>query len=128
MTRKLAKELLPIIKAYSEGKDIQCKHKDDIDTSNKWVDANYPNWNTEYVIYRIKPEPKYIPFTFEDRNMFKDRWIYSKEYENLTKIIHIEDDSVRSVTIGTGDDFSYSELLNLYTFEDGTPCGKLVTI
>lgn len=127
MTRERARELLPIMKAYSEGKDLQCKHREEPDVYNDWTDALYPNWNYD-LIYRVKPEPKYIPFTFEDRNMFKDRWIYSKEYGNLTKIIHIEDDSVRSVTIGTGDDFSYSELLNLYTFEDGTPCGKLVTI
>ena len=126
MTRERARELLPIMKAYSEGKDLQCKYKTDGPT-NPWVDALYPTFSSD-LTYRVKPEPKYIPFTFEDRNVFKDRWIYSKEYGNLTKIIHIEDDSVRSVTIGTGDDFSYSELLNLYTFEDGTPCGKLVTI
>ena len=126
MTRERVIGLLPILKAYSEGKDLQCRHKTD-GPNIPWVDALYPAFSSD-LIYRVKPEPKYIPFTFEDRDMFKDRWIYSKEYGNLTKIIHIEDDSVRSVTIGTGDDFSYSELLNLYTFEDGTPCGKLVTV
>lgn len=126
MTRERARELLPIMKAYSEGKDLQCKHKTH-SPDIPWENALYPTFSSD-LIYRVKPEPKYIPFTFEDRDMFKDRWIYSKEYGNLTKIIHIEDDSVRSVTIGTGDAFSYSELLNLYTFEDGTPCGKLVTV
>lgn len=126
MTTDRAKQLLPVIQAYAQNKSVQYKEQN----TDKWITILPPftaSWSDKYD-YRIKPEPKYIPFTFEDRDMFKDRWIYSKEYGNLTKIIHIEDDSVRSVTIGTGDDFSYSELLNLYTFEDGTPCGKLVTI
>ena len=51
MDRKRAKELLPIIEAYAEGKTIQYK------TSDEWTDD--PNFSPEWEFqYRIKPEPK----------------------------------------------------------------------
>lgn len=56
MDRNEAKELLPIIKAYVEGKTIQLQHLD-----CTWQDAKYLNLGRG-LIYRIKPEPKYRPF------------------------------------------------------------------
>lgn len=53
MTPERAKELLPIIQAYSEGKEIQV-----FDTINKrWLPANSPTW-LDRLIYRIKPTKK----------------------------------------------------------------------
>lgn len=58
MNRQEAKELLPIIQAFAEGKIIQFKN-----AFGNWVDCcdgelfNYPPKE-----YRIKPEPKYRPF------------------------------------------------------------------
>lgn len=59
MNRKEAAELLPIIKAFSEGKVIQVEQK------NGWVDADWANVSFDdypSYKYRIKPEPKYRPF------------------------------------------------------------------
>ena len=60
MTREEAKELLPIIQAWTEGKKIQFKSR-----SGKWTDVE-ENEGLSFVYslsdYRIKPEPKYRPF------------------------------------------------------------------
>ena len=60
MTREEAKELLPIIKAFAEGKMIQ----DKIDGLTDWVDTDEINLEFEgkKILHRIKPEPKYRPF------------------------------------------------------------------
>ena len=50
MNRERAKELLPVIKAYSEGKVIQCW------SAPNWIDMDYPTF-VENSEYRVKPEP-----------------------------------------------------------------------
>lgn len=56
MTRERAKELLPFIQAYAEGKVIQWR-----DATGKWgnhTDAGYqPVW-ADTVEYRIRPSPR----------------------------------------------------------------------
>ena len=62
MTKEEARHLLPVIKAYSEGKAIQHKVYDMKDGTSEWEDLKKNdewNWRGEY---RIKPEPKYRPF------------------------------------------------------------------
>lgn len=82
MTREQAKELLPIIQAYAEGKDIQwrnhCKNWIDIDERDGLI--------TEFPLsaYRIKPELKYRPFKTKEEcwnEMMKHHpfgWLKSK--------------------------------------------------
>ena len=63
MTRDEAKHLLPIIKAFSEGKTIQRIEKYngmDCAVDIKSADINFDSYPSEY--YRIKPTPKYRPF------------------------------------------------------------------
>ena len=60
MNRHQAKELLPIIQAFAEGKTIQYR-RGDVD----WVDvAPYSalSFSDDASKYRIKPKPKYCPF------------------------------------------------------------------
>ena len=52
MTREEAKQLLPIIQAYAEGKTIECKGKS---LFGSWTEANSPSWS-DNLEYRIKPE------------------------------------------------------------------------
>ena len=58
MTREEAKELLPIMQAYVEGKTIQYKYL------GKWEDVVSEAYFETYPFtkYRIKSEPKYRPF------------------------------------------------------------------
>lgn len=62
MRRNEAKELLPIIQAFAEGRPIQCKLKE-CKTAN-WNDitGDYHAFLPLSLQYRIKPEPKYRPF------------------------------------------------------------------
>ena len=53
MTPQRAKELLPIINAFAEGKQVQFKHK----TASVWADVLVVSWS-EDCDYRIKPEPR----------------------------------------------------------------------
>jgi len=53
MTRERAKELLPIITAFAEGKDVQYRtHRNDV-----WSPATSPNF-AEHLEWRVKPEPR----------------------------------------------------------------------
>ena len=54
MTRKHAKELLPILQAYADGKTIQT-----ILPNGKWIDCEKPDFNCNISFYRIKPEENY---------------------------------------------------------------------
>ena len=55
MTREEAKELLPIIQAFAEGKTIQ------VWANDIWQDEEYPPFGA-LCQFRIKPEPKCRPF------------------------------------------------------------------
>ena len=65
MDRNQAKEFYPIMKAFAEGKVIECRTKpsfiEGTDVPNDWTEMKEIEFwnNTEY---RIKPEPKYRPF------------------------------------------------------------------
>lgn len=122
MTINRAKELLSIIEAFTKNKVIQyCDNN-----KNIWIDTDEPRWG-DYVKYRIKPEPKYIPFTFEDMKSVRDKWIY---FNNDTKrLIKINTYSTQGIvfSINTNNSYyNYDDLLKFFSFEDGTPCGNLV--
>ena len=60
LRREEVKELLPILQAFAEGKQIQ----DKIEGLTDWVDTDVINFKYEgqKIKHRIKPEPKYRPF------------------------------------------------------------------
>ena len=78
MTREEAKNLLPIIQAFAEGKTIQ------LFTNGIWEGAENPSFE-ELSRYRIKPEPKYRPFKSQEEcwtEMLKHQpfgWVKSKK-------------------------------------------------
>lgn len=128
MTREEAKELLPIIQAWTEGKEIQFKSR-----SNKWTDIE-ENEGLSFVYspsdYRIKPEPKYRPFKNQEecwQEMHKHPdfgWIKNKStkaYCNMTDIYKIKSVPVK-ITINNYT-YTMNELFNLFTFTDDTPFG-----
>lgn len=59
MDRNQAKQLLPIVQAYAEGKAIEsrCVKGD----KSLWYDDEYPSFDDDFE-YRIKPGVKYRPF------------------------------------------------------------------
>lgn len=120
MNRKQAKELLPIIQAFAEGKIVQFKS-----AFGNWTDCDDVLFNYSPKDYRIKPEPKYRPFKDKEecwQEMLKHQpfgWV--KAYYGQFVITEIRDSKA---TIGRNDrllDFDY--IFSNYTFADGTPFG-----
>ena len=58
MNRKEAAELLPILKAFSEGKEIEAIYKE---TKSPWFKVEEMFFD-KGTIFRIKPEHTYRPF------------------------------------------------------------------
>ena len=122
MTREEAKELLPIIQAWTEGKKIQFKSR-----SGKWTDVE-ENEGLSFVYslsdYRIKPEPKYRPFKNQKEcwnEMLKHQpfgWVRSTMSDSLYLIESISDEINCNRTIT-----SYNVAFEWFKFADGTPFG-----
>ena len=132
MNRERAKELLPIIQAFAEGKKVELALFDDDGAISEWSDAFSPTWSDDY-IYRIKPEPKYRPFKDAEEcweEMQKHQpfgWIIGKS-NHIRRIIESTGSMFtcngNNVLIGsTWESFAY--MFKQYNFADGTPLGKL---
>ncbi|WQZ00909.1 hypothetical protein [Stenotrophomonas phage StenR_269] len=88
MNREQAKQLLPLITAFAEGKEIQFRNY----PQGMWHPSVEPGWNGD-VEYRIKPEPvvveKWAAIRHQDGNLFmfdseKDANIFAKSYISAT--------------------------------------------
>lgn len=120
MTREEAKELLPIIKAFAEGKDIQRYY------GGEWITVNELIFNESPHICRIKPEPKYRPFKNQEecwQEMLKHQpfgWIKN----NVGNIFNIIAMVNQNHAIKLNECYSkYSDLFKDFKFVDGTPFG-----
>lgn len=115
MTREEAKELLPIIQAFVEGKQIQ----DKIEGLTDWCDTDeiYLQYEGKKLKHRIKPEPKYRPFHNVEEcwdEMQKHQpfgWLKAKTSTQINSVYEVSETS----------DWVYR--FNTYTFADGTPYG-----
>lgn len=122
MDKEQAKELLPIIQAFSEGKTIESRYiKGD---TSLWYDDNNPDFDEDFE-YRIKPELKYRPFENKKEcweEMQKHQpigWIKSGEL--LINIISIGAGiTVHNSISNCG--YSFKSAFSL-KFADGTPFG-----
>ena len=120
MTREEARDLLPIITAYADGKPLQYFSKNGI-----WEDCNDPGFY-ERVKYRIKPETKYRPFKdftecwFEMLRHEPFAWLHDKETGSYVAITSITDDDIQ---ISSYDGWDLEGLMKFYTFADGEPFG-----
>lgn len=125
MNREQAKELLPIIQAFAEGKTIQIR--EDID----WCYlGNEADFNLSPQRYRIKPEPKYRPFTNADecwQEMQKHQpvgWLKDKEEGYKVTITRVNDDeNTGLMAINGQNEWTLDGIIECYTFADGTPFG-----
>ena len=128
MTRKNAKELLPIIQAFAEGKSIQR-----INSLGEWSDVTgdvlfYCNPED----YRIKPEPEYRPFKAQEecwQEMMKHQpfgWLKSirkQEKVHIGRVFEVKDYVLITLSINEDINNDSSYFFNEYTFADGTPFG-----
>lgn len=119
MTRKEVKEMLPVLQAYAEGKEIESlvngKYYRVLEICNGMNPKDY----------RIKPEPKYRPFKNAEecwQEMLKHQpfgWVKEKKRNVRTEINYIHNDGVM-FSCGS---VLFERLFDIYIFSDGTPFG-----
>ena len=142
MNREETAELIKVMQAYLDGKQIQY-YKDGI-----WKDTSNPSWSS-ITVYRIKPEPKYHPFEDAEecwQEMQKHQpfgWITDNKPQNgapcnggQAQLIVCIHDAVVSVApyfeekygniqknTATDGSYTYEQALKQFWFMDGTPFG-----
>lgn len=122
MTREEAKEWLPIIQAWAEGKTIQYQ----INQGSRWTDiindlcTSNPPSN-----YRIKPEPNYRPFKNAEEcwnEMLKHQpfgWVRCKDFTITCYTDVFTSDEVRIFDTY----MHFPDAFKQYEFINGTPFG-----
>ena len=129
MDRERAKELLPIIQAFSEGRTVEMVLRG----TKEWCADFHPTW-ADGCDYRIKQEPKYRPFKDAD-----ECWEEMQKHQPFGWIIG-KSNHIRRIIESTGSMFtcngnnvltgsawkSFAYMFEQYTFADGTPFGVKV--
>lgn len=109
------KEIIEVVKAHSEGKQIQyCNHNDVC-----WEDClhNNPIWHFGIYDYRVKPESKVRPYHSKVEcfnEMLKHEpfgWVKTKGTDNYVNL---------TIISSTGD---FEHLFRTFTYVDGSPFG-----
>lgn len=126
MTKEEAKQLLPIIQAYSEGKEIEGLYKG---TKSPWFKIKDMDFNGG-IIFRIKPESKYRPFKDAEEcwaEMLKHQ-PFGYTYDRFNDI---RDSITKVATTGVSYDsptvvISFEEVFDRFVFADGVPFGMKV--
>lgn len=123
MNRKQAKEMLPIIQAFAEGKGVETK------TGSGWISIENMSFAGNPDSYRIKPEPKFRPFKDAEecwQEMHKHHpfgWVI-KEGEKKILITEV-------LTFGVNLHrqeacYGFFQASKILTFADGLPFGVKV--
>ena len=112
MTRKQAKELLPIIQAFAEGKTIQERKLGTTD----WIDTETPCFNSAWANLRIKPESRYRPFKSQE-----ECWNEMHKHQPFGWLIDKDGDYLLPATVG--DETDFISRFRVLKFADGTPFG-----
>ena len=121
MNKNQAKQLLPIIQAFAEGKTIEQKCAESWVEVDKDCDFHFP---ANY--YRIKPESKYRPFANAEecwQEMQKHQpfgWVKDKDGDK-TFIGGINSDN--TIFMCNSEIFYLKDAFEDFTFIDGTPFG-----
>ena len=126
MNRKEAKELMPIIQAFAEGKTIQ--YYDSLIDIADWEDCENPNFENLTYKFRIKPETTYRPFKDAEecwQEMQKHQpfgWVKSTLFKDLALVKRV---TTLYVEINR-DIIDYKDALEKFTFADDTNFGVKV--
>ena len=125
MNRKEAKELMPIIQAFAEGKAIESRCiKGD---KSLWYDDEDPSFDDD-LEYRIKQEPTYRPFKDAEecwQEMLKHKpfgWVKSTLFKDFALVNRV---TTLYVEINR-DIIDYKDALDKFTFADGNNFGVKV--
>ena len=123
MNRKEAKELMPIIQAFAEGKAIESRCiKGD---KSLWYDDEDPSFDDD-LEYRIKPEPTYRPFKDAEEcwlEMQKHQPFGWVKWNDVRYNIYVVSSTSVCLINGNCENMDFAYAYQKLTFADGTPFG-----
>lgn len=128
MNREEAKEILPIIKAFAEGKTIQMDRSIDPDTEIVWKDVDNINALCSAAMYRIKPESKYRPFKDAEecwKEMLKHQpfgWVKNNLFNYYAQIT-VVDIKEKTMAVDSNKGWKLINMFKEFTFADGSVFG-----
>ena len=120
MTREDAKQLLPIIQAFAEGKAIQ--QTDGYD----WYDLDDPDFMRNGDSYRIKPESEYRPFENAEEcwlEMQKHQPFGWVKWNDVRYNIYAVSSTSVCLINGNCENMDFAYAYQKLTIDDGTPFG-----
>ena len=127
MTREEAKEMLPIIQAWADGKTVDW-YDEDIGWRASGFTLDFDK-NPKYFRIKSEPESKYRPFKSQEEcfdEMMKHQpfgWFRSTCNKNLSNIVGIDDNGMKITNILYKSKVTYDSAFTFLKFVDGTPFG-----
>ena len=124
------KEKIAIMQAFVDGKKIEYYSKID----NDWITvSSEPDWDWFHYKFRIKPDSKFRPYTFEELQMemakgkIVVKQVNLKGINRILTITQVMDDYDKDSMIQLSDftQVSYERFMNNYQWLDGSPCGVI---
>ena len=118
MNREEAIKLLPIVKAFSEGKAIEFRN---INFKSDWTEMQvFPSLAFECYEFRIKHEPKYRPFKDAE-----ECWNEMLKHQPFGWVKYKSERSKYSIYCNVDNNAYFEADFDDYEFADGTPFGIL---
>ena len=127
MTREEAKEMLPIIQAWADGKTVDW-YDEDIGWRASGFTLDFDK-NPKYFRIKSEPESKYRPFKSQEEcfdEMMKHQpfgWFRSTCNKNLSNIVAIDDNGMKITNTLYKSKVTYDSAFTCLKFVDGTPFG-----
>lgn len=127
MTREEAKEMLPIIQAWIDGKTVEW-YDPDIGWRASGFELDFDK-NPKYFRIKSESESKYRPFKSQEEcfeEMMKHQpfgWFRSAHNKNLFNIVCINDSGIKITNTLIKYMDSYDRAFDNIEFVDGTPFG-----
>lgn len=126
--RKEAREHAEVMLAYADGKEIQFKRPGNVNT--EYFSASTPVWNWIEYLFRVKPEPEYIPWTVrtcrvgatvKDKKTDYGSVILANSFKGCCLMTASDEIQIFRITY-----FTYLGLFETHVQDDGSPCGTTV--
>jgi len=129
---KTIDEMIAVMTAYNEGKQIELRSLDD--EEDIWGYIEDPVWDWRDYDYRIKPEkPKltYRPYDSEEEldEAIKEHGIWLRKKDVTSRILIIGYNCAGVYVILNGGKYSpFNAMFEFYEWADGTPFGRRVEL
>ena len=127
LTREEAKEMLPIIQAWADGKTVDW-YDEDIGWRASGFTLDFDK-NPKYFRIKSELESKYRPFKSQEEcfdEMMKHQpfgWFRSTCNKNLSNIVGIDDNGMKITNTLYKSKVTYDSAFTCLKFVDGTPFG-----